>query len=234
MLDGLAWGWIWYTLHFVFGLKIWAFCHNKMKPKYVIWEHMDSYHLGQELQKVMNLFHAMLCTVFVSAYWCDVISSDVMMIGRAYSIAYFVFDSYQIHSIYNRLKHLGLEDEVQHPAKMYFHHIATILLMKGYMFEGSPTMRESGTVDEPQLTGLVIFYLAEAAMIPVLLTWRYIHINQEASWGCAITRICEIVLYGVFRVFLLPFYLCEIAFRTFNTKKTWRNPCFWCISSCMS
>jgi hypothetical protein len=119
------------------------------------------------------------------------ISTFPMEITRIWSTAFFVFDAFQILHMYNQMSYQGITNRLKKPFMTLFHHVVTTLLMHGFMFQG-------------RLTGLVIFYIAEIAMLPVLITWRYLHLDQEGSLECAYWHLVEIILYGFLRVFLLP------------------------------
>lgn len=187
----MLWSYLWYVIHFILGFLFWQVCFDCLKPSYVAQENREFHHMGEQLLRIVTFCHACMCSIFVCGYFFEIMSANIMILGRIYSTAFFVFDALQVLQIYNRLSYLRLQDQIKNPMITLFHHSVTILLMHGFMFQG-------------KLTGLVIFYLAEIAMLPVLCTWRYIHINQEASLACLICRLLEIFLYGILRVLLIP------------------------------
>lgn len=209
------WLFIW-LIHFVVSFFFWNLCYQVFTPAYVPKGSQDTHHIGEQHLKTVNFCHASMCTIFVCGYYLNLFSPETFLLGKIYSTSFFIWEMFQVLHIYNRLYYLGLHQQnMKDPRGTLFHHVVTIFFIHNFMFNKHANVLQS--------TGLVIFYLAEIAMLPVLATWAYLHTNQEASFACAVCRIVEVVLYGAIRVVLVPilFFACMLPAFQVNTLVGW-------------
>lgn len=183
-----------FLIHFTLGYIFWEYILTIQKPRHAILSHAASSHVGEMQMRLVTLCHACVCCTALILYFFDVMPEFIFYWFRHYSCAFFIWDLVNSTLIRNRLNELGEDGILKNdPMLVVLHHVATIFLMYGYPFGGGHG-------------GMVLFYLAEIPMIPLILTWYFLHTGEGDSWNCNQMRVWEIVSYGLLRVVCAPFF----------------------------
>jgi len=183
-------GFVTWLLSFGFGFFAWQSIHSLITNKYVILEELHRHDRGEYSVRILNICHATLCSCAILLYLSGLVPLYLLLVWRAFSTAFFLFDFIQIYLIYIRLSALGRLQGFKDPKQSFFHHAVTTCLMYGVGLKG-------------KVSGLVLFYLAEIAIPFFEMTWYYKHTGRGNTIDYAWWYSWEILLYFFLRVVLV-------------------------------
>lgn len=142
---------------------------------------------------VVSLFHAIITTLNGYAYLGGVLDLDQLLECRMFSTAYLFFDMAQSFASWHRdaiSNRTGLHG-VAHPYGVVFHHVMTVLLMYGWLFDGS-------------VAGACTFFVSETPVIFLNATWLYVYMDRIHSRECAVCSNLTVITYFLCRIVLFP------------------------------